>query len=79
MIPMNRKDPLINLMLFGILTIVLISTSPTGYKLVSGESQVTMWNKTYGGAQTEEAKSVIQTTAGGYAIAGYIYSFAEGY
>jgi hypothetical protein len=36
------------------------------------------WNKTVGGGQSEEANSIIQTTDGGYAVAGYTMSFAAG-
>lgn len=36
------------------------------------------WNKTYGGANDDLAYSVIQTSDGGYAIAGCTYSFGAG-
>jgi len=36
------------------------------------------WNQTYGGANTELANSVIQTSDGGYAIAGWAQSFGAG-
>jgi len=36
------------------------------------------WNKTYGGANYEGAHSVIQTDDGGYALAGYTYSYGAG-
>jgi hypothetical protein len=32
------------------------------------------WNKTYGGAGNDEAYSVVETSDGGYAIAGYTFS-----
>jgi hypothetical protein len=34
-----------------------------------------MWNRTYGGAETEQAYSLVQTTDGGFAIAGTTYPF----
>lgn len=34
-----------------------------------------LWNKTYGGAKTDEAYSVVQTGDNGYAMAGYSRSF----
>jgi parallel beta-helix repeat protein len=37
-----------------------------------------MWNKTYGGAADEDAYSVIVTSDGGYAIAGYTRSYGAG-
>jgi hypothetical protein len=36
------------------------------------------WNRTIGGAANDAAYSVIQTSDGGYALAGYTYSFGEG-
>ena len=36
------------------------------------------WNKTYGGAEDEFAKCVIQTLDGGFALAGYAYSSVSG-
>jgi hypothetical protein len=38
----------------------------------------TMWNQTYGGATDDEAMAVVQTSDGGYAIAGYMESFGSG-
>lgn len=36
------------------------------------------WNKTFGGTNTEYATSIIQTTDGGYAVAGYTMSYGAG-
>jgi parallel beta-helix repeat protein len=36
------------------------------------------WNKTYGGASTDNPSSVLQTSDGGYAVAGYTNSFGAG-
>jgi len=47
--------------------------------LVKTDSAGTMqWNKTYGGLSSEAAYSVVQTSDGGYAIAGYTMSFGAG-
>jgi len=40
----------------------------------SGKMQ---WNRTYGGARGDNANSVIQTSDGGYALAGYTNSFSS--
>jgi hypothetical protein len=37
-----------------------------------------MWSQTYGGAADDEATAVIQTSDGGYALAGYTNSFGAG-
>jgi hypothetical protein len=42
------------------------------------EPPVVEWSKTYGGSNVEEARSVIQTSDGGHALAGYTNSFGAG-
>jgi hypothetical protein len=37
-----------------------------------------VWNKTYGGTGNDAAYSVIQTSDGGYALAGYTFSYGAG-
>lgn len=37
-----------------------------------------LWNKTYGGTNTEEARALVQTVDGGYALAGMTGSFGAG-
>jgi hypothetical protein len=37
-----------------------------------------IWNSTYGGSDWDKAHSVVECAGGGYAIAGYTYSFGEG-
>jgi parallel beta-helix repeat protein len=37
-----------------------------------------MWNKTYGGTGNDYALSLVRTSDGGYALAGYTYSFGAG-
>jgi hypothetical protein len=45
----------------------LIKTNSTGNPV---------WNQTYGGTENDFAQSVVQTFDGGYALAGYTYSYA---
>ena len=45
-------------------------------KIDSSGSQ--LWNKTYGGNGTESVESLVQTSDGGYALAGYTDSFGAG-
>ncbi len=47
----------------------LVKTDPAGSL---------QWNKTYGGASIDNAYSVLQTSDGGYALAGRTYSFGAG-
>jgi hypothetical protein len=37
-----------------------------------------MWSRTYGGASDDSAEAVVQTSDGGYALAGYTQSFGAG-
>ena len=37
------------------------------------------WNRTYGGADWDRANSLIKTSDGGYALAGYTHSFSAGF
>ncbi len=47
----------------------LIKTNSLGYAV---------WNHTYGGSDVDEANSVVQTSDGGYALAGYTASYGAG-
>lgn len=38
-----------------------------------------LWDKTFGGSEYDEAFSIIQTTDGGYAVAGYTRSKGAGW
>lgn len=72
----------------------LIQTSDGGYAIAGSTNPSTtnydfwlvktdsvgkaQWNATYGGGQDDEAYSVVQTSDGGYAMAGYTWSFGAG-
>ncbi len=59
----------------------LINTAPQTYSLngnIMGAFQNEQWNVTFGGAKDDGAYSVIQTTDGGYAVAGFTSSFGAG-
>ncbi len=61
------------LLLSGAIIFVLLCLS-----LVPCARAVSMWSRTYGGAGSELAYSLIATSDGGYAIAGYTTSFGAG-
>jgi hypothetical protein len=48
------------------------------YLVKTNVSSNIQWSKTYGGTGTEEANSVVQTSDGGYALAGSTTSFGAG-
>ena len=48
----------------------LIKTTSTGHK---------SWDITYGGSSWDVARSVVETSGGGYALAGYTWSYGAGY
>ena len=54
----------------------LIKTAPTTYTMgnITGSSQQPKWYMTFGGAQDDGSYSVVQTTDGGYAVAGFTNS-----
>lgn len=64
----------------AILVLLLIfgSVLVTLPKIASVEASSTMWSQTYGGADDDSVESVIQTSDGGYALAGRTKSFGEG-
>lgn len=51
--------------------------SADGYVIKTDVSGNITWTKTYGGALDDEFKSIIQTTDGGYALAGYTKSYND--
>jgi hypothetical protein len=54
-------------------------TGGSDFWLVKVDSTGNMlWNKTYGGTEYDDAWSVVHTPDGGYALAGYTYSFGAG-
>ncbi len=48
-----------------------------GYVIKTDGNGDTLWTKTYGGANDDEFKSVIQTADGNYALAGYTKSYND--
>jgi hypothetical protein len=55
-----------------------IITSDEVWSFVKKE-EVVGWSKTFGGAKDDVAKSVQQTTDGGYIVAGWTWSYGAGY
>jgi hypothetical protein len=59
----------------------LINTAPETYTMngsITGSFQKLRWNVTFGGAKDDGAYSIIQTTDGGFAAAGFTNSFGAG-
>ncbi len=48
-----------------------------GYVVKTDANGNVMWSKTYGGANDDEFKSIIQTMDGGYALCGYTKSYGD--
>ena len=71
---MKRKSTLL-LCILVISVLAFAFSSQTA--CVSGEF-ASGWSKVYGGSSDDEAYSVVQTSDGGYAIAGYTESFGAG-
>jgi len=66
---LSKKMFLASILFFVLIDLPLIS-------LVGASSE--MWNQTYGGTSSDEAEAVVQTSDGGYALAGYTTSFGAG-
>jgi len=62
------------LFLASVVLFVLVSFLFVGSVRASSE----MWSQTYGGASSDSAEAMVQTSDGGYAIAGYTTSFGAG-
>jgi hypothetical protein len=59
----------------------LLHLAPATYTMSNGVSGTYLrenWNKTYGGTKNDGAFNVIQTSDGGYAVAGFTSSFGAG-
>jgi hypothetical protein len=56
----------------------LVSGSYDYYMMKMNDAGAVQWTRTHGGRNADHARSVIQTTDGGYLLAGYSNSFGEG-
>ena len=65
----SKKLFLASIVLFVLVSFPLIS---------SVGASLEMWSQTYGGTSSDEAEAMVQTSDGGYAIAGYTRSFGAG-
>jgi len=66
---LSKKLFLSSIVLFVLVSFPLISS-------VGASSE--MWSQTYGGTSSDSAAAMVQTSDGGYAIAGYTESFGAG-
>ncbi len=60
----------------GLLLILCLVLSTLSFPLASASSE--LWSQTYGGTSNDSAEDIVQTSDGGYAIAGYTSSFGAG-
>ena len=63
---------------FRVLSVDADNSSVTIDYYYSEGAPPAMWTQTYGGTEWESGQSVVVTSDGGYAIAGYTYSFGAG-
>jgi len=64
---------------FNLVTVgVDVTASAQSSSSVSYQPPAAQWNKTYGGTGEDVARSIVQTSDGGYALAGYTDSFGAG-
>jgi len=59
----------------SILTLFVLASLPF---ISSVGASSTMWSQTYGGTSSDSAEAMVQTSDGGYALAGYTTSFGAG-
>jgi hypothetical protein len=65
------------MVVYFILAVILVSLFIFPLTKVSAECDI-RWDKTWGGTEGDRARSLVVTSDGGYALAGYTYSFGEG-
>jgi hypothetical protein len=56
----------------------IAATSHDAYLLQMDDAGETIWEETYGGLQDDQARSVVETSDGGYIVAGYSNSYNAG-
>ncbi|XES78041.1 MAG: hypothetical protein ACBZ72_03990 [Candidatus Bathyarchaeia archaeon] len=80
---MNRLNALAKCLRVAVLVGLLFSgllmaASAIGFA-AAADAPATQWSQTYGGTDWDYAECVVQTSDGGYALAGYTASFGAGY
>jgi len=65
-----------NLLFSGMILFVLLSSFVM--TLSFAKTSWVVWNQTYGGPNDDQARSVVVTSDGGYAVGGYTTSFGAG-
>lgn len=58
-----------------VLTVLLIGMLTSAFTIVRAQPPATEWTRTYGGDDLDQARSVVETSDGGYALAGWTESF----
>jgi len=63
---------------FLALLLSVILVAPLDSQSVKAETSTGGWTKTYGGTSSDEARALVQTGDGGYALAGVTTSYGAG-
>jgi len=76
--PTRKRFPFFWLILICILGVIIIILYNFFNGSILNQSKIITWEKTFGGSSIDWASSLIQTTDGGYAVAGYTLSYGAG-
>ncbi len=76
--PTRKKFPFLWLIVICVLGVILIRLFNFFNGSILNQNQVIKWEETFGGSNFNGAWSLIQTTDGGYAVAGKTVSYGAG-
>lgn len=76
--PIRKRFPFLWLILICVLGVILIILYNYFNGSILNQNKIITWEKTFGGSDDDWAWSLIQTTDGGYAVAGITFSYGAG-